>query len=143
MLYQVGPLTFDTFPFSINAAKRSGTADFAKHDLLNRRRGYEFEGPGDDVLILTGECLPWHIGGLSEIELTHRLRDAGDPVFVMRGDGGVAGWHVITEFEDNHEMIAPDGVGFVVKHQLKLERCDDPGSGAGSGLIASLLSLFG
>lgn len=143
MLYQVGPLTFDTFPFSINSVKREAAADYAKHALLNRRRGYEFEGPGDDVLTLSGECLPLRIGGLSEIELAHQIRDAGDPVFVMRGDGLVAGWHVVTGVEEGHEMIMPNGVGFVVKHQIKLERVDDPGPAAGAGMIASLLSLFG
>lgn len=143
MLYQVGPLTFDTFPLSLNAVERDAGADYAKHDLLNRRRGYEFEGPGDDTLTLSGECLPWHIGGLAQIDLAHQLRDAGGPVFVVRGDGGVAGWHVITNVRENHEMIGPSGVGFVVKHQLKLERCDDPGPAAGAGLIATLLSLFG
>lgn len=143
MLYQVGPLAFDTFPFSLNGVERDAGADFAKHPLMNRRKGYEFEGPGDDVLTLSGECLPVHIGGLSEIELAHQLRDSGEPVFVMRGDGGVAGWHVVLNVKENHEIIGPGGVGFLIKHQIRLERTDDPGAAAGAGLIASLLSLFG
>ena len=143
MLYQVGPLTFDTFPASVTAASRKAAADFAKHPLLNRRKGYEHEGEGDDVLTLSGEILPFTIGGLSEIEQAHSLRAAGDPVFVQRGDGGWSGWHVITSVEENHETIMPNGVGFVVKHQVTLERVDDPGPAAGASLIASLLTLFG
>lgn len=144
MLFQVGPLTFETFPFSLIAIKRQDGQDYAKHDLLNARRAYEHEGPGDDGLTLTGEFLPYHIGGLADLEFARSLKSSGEPQFVVRGDGLVIGWCVITSLEETHaEAISPDGVAYKVAHEMKLEVCDDPGEGAGPALVATLLSLFG
>jgi hypothetical protein len=141
----VGVLTFDTFPFSVGGAEREDGYDYAKHELMNRRRGYEAEGAGDDVLTLSGEFLPFHIGGLSELEMARGLKNSGSPQFVMRGDGTVLGWYVITSIKDSHtDAIAPNGVAYRVKYEIKLEAVDDPGEDAGAGLIASLVSsLFG
>lgn len=147
MLYQIGPLTLDTFPFSINAADHAVAGDYAKHDLLSRRRGYEPMGEGDETLDLTGEVLPVHIGGLSEIEYAMDLTRTQVPVFVMRGDGLVIGWCVLMSVRARHGgkdgLIAPDGVGYVVGHEIKLERSDDPGETAGASAITALVSLFG
>ncbi len=144
MLYHVGPLTFDTFPFSVNAIDRQDAEDYAKHDLLNTRRAYEHEGAGDDCLALSGEFVPYHVGGLSDLELARSLKASGQPQFVMRGDGYPLGWFVIVSVGEKHaELISPEGVGYVVKHEVKLENCGEPGEAAGSGLIATLLSLFG
>lgn len=144
MLYQVGPLTFDTFPFSLDAIERQDAEDYAKHDLIATRRSYESVGPGDDCMTLAGEFLPYHIGGLSDLEFARQLKQSRQPQFVMRGDGHVLGWFVIVSVGEKHaEKIAPTGVAYTVKHEIKLENCGEPGEAAGSGLIASLLSLFG
>lgn len=145
MLTQVGPLTFDTFPCSLDAIDEEVSADFAKHSLLNRRQGYEAEGPGDETLTLSGEILPFHIGGLSEVSLAKQMCRAQEPQFVMRGTGEVLGWYVIMKVRLRHggeAAIGPGGIGYVVKHEMVLERIDDPGSDAGSGLIGLVLSLF-
>lgn len=144
MLYQVGPLTFDTFPFSIDGAEHEVSSDFAKHDLIGTRRDYEPVGPGEETLDLSGEFLPAHIGGLSEIELAQALCEAQAPQFVMRGDGRVLGWFVLAKVKDKHggkAPIGPDGVGYVVAFDIRLERVPDAGASAGAGLIASLVSL--
>lgn len=143
MLYQIGPLTCDTFPFSVDEASRETSADYAKHDLIGAARGYEFGGPGDDLLNVSGQLLPFHIGGLSEVELAHQLAKAGNPLFCMRGDGRVQGWRVLTNVKEGHTEIAPNGVGFVVKYELKLEKVPDPSTDVAGDLIGLLLSLFG
>lgn len=143
MLYQIGPLTLDTFPVEVGKASRETSADFAKHDLIGARRGYEFGGPGDATITVSGQLLPFHIGGLSEIELAHQLVEAGDPLFVVRGDGLVLGWRVLTNAKEDHSEIGPTGVGFVVAYELKLERVPDPPTSVAGDAIDLLLSLFG
>lgn len=145
MLYMVGPLVFDTFPFSLNHIEREDSEDYAKHDLMSRRRGLETAGPGDDVLLLAGEFLPYHIGGLSELETARGLMHSRAPQYVMRGDGYALGWYVIEAIRESHaDAIAPTGVAYKVKHEIKLLRDDDQGGGAGASLIGAILaSLFG
>lgn len=144
MQYMVGSLIFDTFPFSVTGVEREDAYDYAKHDLMSRRKGYERAGAGDDTLTLSGEFLPFHIGGLSQLETARALKDSGSEQFVMRGDGYVVGWFVITSVKESHaDAVAPNGIAYKVKHDLKLERVDDPGQSTGADLIDAVLSLFG
>ena len=142
MLYQVGPLTLDTFPFSVDKVEHEAETDFAKHELVGRRRDYEPVGEGEETLDLSGEFLPFRIGGLDQFALAHALRESAEPQFVMRGDGEVLGWYLLTKVKSGHEHIMPNGVGFVVKHSLHLERVDDASSGIAGDLISTLVSLF-
>lgn len=143
MLYQVGPLALDTFPIEVGSAEIETSGDFAKHELISSRRGYEFVGPGEDSLDLSGQLLPFHIGGLSELEFAKQLCTTGEPVFVMRGDGQVMGWYQLMKVKERHSQIGPGGVGFVVAYALHLEKIDDPGPEIGGDLIDVILSLFG
>lgn len=142
MLYQVGPLTIDTFPFSVDKVEHEAETDFAKHDLIGRRRDYEPAGEGMETLDLSGEFLPYRIGGLDQLALAHALRQSARPQWVFRGDGEVLGWFLIMKVKSTHEHIMPNGIGFVVKHSLHLERVDDPSDDVAGDLISQLVSLF-
>lgn len=143
MLYQIGPITFDDGALDLQDVSERVAADFAKHSLIGTRKDYEFSGPGDDPIELHGHMLPFHLGGLSEYEAARSICTSGQPVFVVRGDGTVRGWHQIMEVTGRHRFIAPNGIGFEVEHGLRLERCRDPGGEAGGDLLGALISLFG
>jgi len=143
MLYAIGPLECDTFPFEVGSVERETTADFAKHALVSAPEDYEFAGRGTSSLTVSGQLLPFHIGGLSELETAHALCEGGQPQWVFRGDGRPLGWYVITKVKEKHKHISPTGIGFVIEHELNLERVDDPGSDVGGDLISTLISLFG
>lgn len=143
MLFQIGPITCDTFPFEVSKAERETTADFAKHALVSSPQDYEFAGEGTGTLNLSGQLLPYNIGGLSEIEVAHQLCASGRPQWVQRGDGRLFDWYVLTKVSDKHEYLSPTGVGFVIKYDLTLEKVPDPGADVAAGMIDTLLSLFG
>lgn len=142
MLYQIGPVTVDVFPFNASEVERDGATDYAKKELLGRLPGREYVGEGDETLTLKGQVLPTKIGGLGEIEALHGLRRAGEQIMVVRGDGAVLGWFAVENVKESHEHLGADGVGQVVKHEIKLVRVDPPGGEAGAGLLGLLLSLF-
>lgn len=143
MLFQIGPLSLDTFGLEVAEFEEEVGADFAEHALVGRRVDLEFSGPGEETLELSGSLLPFRDGGLSLFALAKSLARAGAPQFVMRGDGEVYGWYVIKKAKGRHKLIMPTGVGFVVEHSLSLRRVDDPGQASGASLIGSILSLFG
>jgi phage protein U len=142
MLYMVGPVEIDVFPFNADAVGIEGSADFAKKDLLGRLPAREFVGEGDQTLSLKGQVLPSKLGGLSSIEALHGMRRRGERCHVMRGDGRVFGWYAIEHISEQHERIGPNGVGQVVKHEIKLVLVDPPGADVGAGLIADLIGLL-
>ena len=45
---------------------------------------------------------------------------------VVRGDGEVLGWFVITEITERQEYLAADGVGQLIEMDLTMERADAP-----------------
>jgi len=141
MLFRVGLLELDTFPFELGGSERDHEADYARHAVIGIRKPFEAVGPGDDTVTLRGQLMPFHIGGLSELALAHQLVDRQDPLFCMRGDGGWTGWYHLTRVGEKHDTIGPGGVGFVATYTLKLERCDRPGSDVGGRLMSSLSSL--
>jgi uncharacterized protein len=141
MLYQLGPVAIDVFPFNVDAVERDAAADFARKDLLGRLPGREFVGEGDDQITLSGQLLPTKIGGLTELEAVHALRRAGERLMVLRGDGLVLGWFAIESVRESHERLGVNGVGQVVKHDIKLVRVTAPGSEATS-LLDMLVALF-
>lgn len=143
MLFMVGPLVLETYGLEVAEFEEEVAADFAEHQLVGRRVDLEFSGPGEEKLELSGEVLPFHLGGLPLFSLAKSLVRAGTPQFVMRGDGEVYGWYVLKNARGRHRIISPSGVGFVVQHSLTLRRVDDPGEDLGASLIGSILSLFG
>lgn len=142
MLYQIGPVTVDVFPFNADAVEEDGATTYAKKELLGRMPGREFVGEDDEKFTIKGQVLPTKIGGLNELETLNGLRRSGERIMVVRGDGRVLGWHAIENVRKSHEMLGPDGVGQVVKHDVSLVRVDPPGGEAGAAMLGFLLSLF-
>ncbi len=142
MLYLVGAVALDTAPFSIDEMERTASADFAVKPLLrNSPPAREFMGEGDDTITLSGQLLPERIGGLTELETMHGLRRAGQRLPVMRGDGRMLGWYVITEIRERHAQLGRSGIGGTLEHTLTLVKVDP--AGASPSLLGSLISLFG
>lgn len=141
MLYLLGAVTLDTFPFSIDEVDRSASADFAVKPFLGSLPGREFMGEGDDTIVLSGQLLPEKIGGLTELETLHGFRRAGQRLPVMRGDGKMLGWFVITDLREQHAQLLRNGVGGELTHTVTLAKVDP--AGTSPALLGSLISLFG
>lgn len=151
MLYQVGPVTIDTFPLSTTGVERQDGADFAVHDLLGRRKGREHVGEGDDFITMKGTILPFRPrhDGRRELEKLRGAMKSGEPQLVMRGDGTNMGWYVVESLNETHVEIQYNGVGFRIDVEWKLTKVSDAdakadsGSDTGQSLFGALVSLFG
>jgi uncharacterized protein len=141
VLFQLGPITIDVFPYNVDSVEREAAADWAHKHQVGRLPGAEFVGEGEDRLTLRGQILPTKIGGLGDLAAMHGLRAAGTPVIAVRGDGAVMGWYAIDHVREAHDLLAPNGVGQVVKYEVRLFRVD-PRDGAAGSLLDMLMSLF-
>lgn len=147
MLYQLGPVTLDTFPLSIHEVERETGADYAPKDLVGTMRDREWVGEADFVVTLKGKILPSREpmpGGLILLDVLHGMRTAGLPIFVMRGDFLPMGWFVVESIKEAHEFIGANGVGMMIGHEIKMTKVRSFwGADAGYTLIGSIISLFG
>jgi len=141
MLYMIGAVQVDTFPFSVDGVSRSGSADIATKPLLNGLKGAEFMGEGDDRLNMRGQLLPAKIGGLPQLEALRSAMNQGAALPVMRGDGTRLGTYMITNLRENHDHLLRDGIGAVVKVSISLKKVPAERS-AGTQVIPALLQLF-
>jgi uncharacterized protein len=126
MLLQVGPLQFDIDPMNAHAIERAASTEYAKKDVMNRRKVYEHTGENEDRYTVRGTLFPYKLGGLGALELAHTIREQGQAQMAVRGDGLVLGWFVITDITDAHEYLSPDGVGQKIDITLNMERADAP-----------------
>lgn len=141
MLYSIGSLMLDTRPFSADDMSRNASADFAQKPLMGTMQGKEFMGEGEDRITLSGQLLPFKLGGLTELEMAHSFRVSGQRLPVLRGDGKRLGWYVIESVTERHKDLMRDGVGFFVEHSITLSKVS--AEGASPAIIGTILSLFG
>lgn len=137
MLMQVGPLQFDVAPLNAHQTTRAAKTDYAKKDVIGRRKIYEHVGEGDEVFTIEGRLYPFKLGGLGALALLAAVRASGVAQFVVRGDGLAMGWFVITEAREVATHLSRDGVGQQIELTVTLERADSPGA------LGSFINLFG
>jgi uncharacterized protein len=137
MLLQVGPLQFSIAPMNAHEITREADTDYAKKEVVGRRKIYEHVGEGDDKRTIQGKLFPLKTGGAGALQLLHTMRETGSPQYCMRGDGYAMGWFVIVKVHEVHRHLSPDGVGQEVDVTITLERADSPGA------MGAFMSLFG
>lgn len=140
MLYKVGPISIDTRPFNADSVSRDASADIARKPTIGGLKPKEFMGQGDDNLRLSGQLLPTKIGGLSELGAIDSFRLSGTPLPVVRGDGVSLGWYMITGLSERHNDLMANGVGFVVRYNLKLTKSSPNASSF--ELVSTIISIF-
>jgi phage protein U len=141
MLYMIGSVQIDTYPFSIDSLSRKTAADIALKPLLNGRKSVEFMGPGDDVLTLSGKILPVVHGGRADLEKVRGHIESGTKLPVMQGNGVRLGMFVIKSLDETHQELLMDGTPFVIRHRMELLKVDEDAA-ASQAALPDILSLF-
>lgn len=141
MLYTLGGVQIKVAPFSVDQVSRSSSADIAAKPVIGAMKAHEFMGQGDGKLSLTGQILPYHLGGQDQLEVLHTMCRDGERFNVMRGDGRSLGYFSLTSVSEGHKELAYDGVGYVVNHTLSLLEVEFS-PGAAEGTISKILQLF-
>ncbi len=141
MLYILGALQMDTFPFNVDQVSISAKADWAKKPVMGGIKPGEFMGDGGKTINLSGHLLPIRIGGLTELEIADQMRRTGQVFPVMRGDGKPLGNYFIKSSKQTHKELERDGVPFVISYQIGLEQLPDE-TPTSADLIPDLISVF-
>lgn len=137
MLYMIGPIAIEVYPFNAHEVAHEAKTDFAKKSVLGRRQPNEHVGEGDETLKFSGRLYPEKLpGGLESYELLHLVRQAAQPQLVIRGDGAVLGWYLIESANDKSTFLGPNGVGQLIEIDISLIRDDPPDAASFMGAFA-------
>ena len=139
MLYMLGPIAIDVYPYNAHEVSHDAKTDFAKKSVLGRRQPNEHVGEGDEAIKLSGRLYPEKLpGGMEMHELLHSLRRTGEPQFLLRGDGAPLGWYLIESASEKSTFLNAHGVGQLIEIEINLTRDDPPDAADFMGVFSEL-----
>lgn len=142
MLYMLGPLRIEVWPFNVADVQETGETDFAVKPVVGAEQPLEFVGEGANEITLEGVIWPAERNGeqaLGGLELLTQMRASGLPQFLMRGDGRPLGWHAIVSVSARSNHLGRDGVGKKITVSISLRRAPTPAPQAFFSLISRLI----
>lgn len=123
-------MTYGMFVFGLNTAayqelQRQTTWRHAGQSRINARPAYQFLGPGDDTINLTGQLLPMFTGGQQNLDQLRALADEGKAWPLIEGTGTFYGMFVITSLQERKSEFFRDGAARQIEFDIALTRIDE------------------
>jgi len=119
------------FVFSLPTAayqqlQRQRAWQHASHARIGTRAAYQYTGPGEESIRLSGLIAPDITGTAASLDELQTLADAGQPLPLVDGTGKVYGAYVIDRLNETQRLFFPDGRARKIEFELSLLRVDDP-----------------
>jgi uncharacterized protein len=140
MLMMIGPVRFEIAPLNATGFDHGHEAGFAEKPVLGTRPPLEFVGAGPESWTINARLFPHKFGGLGDLERLAQARASGLPQYMMRGDGSLMGWVVITQVSEKWSYLDAKGIGRVVDVTISVQRCQGPSAGAYFSILSGLFS---
>ncbi len=115
MLFQLGGVTFDTYPLNADETNETFGDDFAVKPVVGAQQPREFMGPADHNFTLSGELQPYFLArngqdsGMGDLAALKAMADGGEPQILVRGDGTNMGWWLIEKGSLKSDPAQPAG----------------------------------
>lgn len=138
MLMQIGPVTAEIYPYNIHEVSRDTGADHVEKPVMGARPPLEFVGESVGEFNLASRLFPLKLGGTGDLDKLQRHRKSGKPLYLVRGDGRVLGWHVITDMGEVHTYLDGQGVGQKIEVDVTLRQSQGPGQGSYFSIISGV-----
>lgn len=141
MLFMLGYVAFEVYPFNMHELSISGSADYAAKDVIGTRKPREFTGEGDDDISISGRIFPQKFGGMDGLSALGDMMRSGTPQILVRGDGSNFGWWHITKVNEKHTYLDRSGIGKLIEFDATLIRA--AGAPSVGSYLRNLLRLIG
>lgn len=136
MLMSLGSVQFDVTPFNTHEYSNTHATDFVDKPVVGARKPMEWVGEGDETFTISGRIFPKTYGGLNGLARLRAARAAGQPQFLMRGDGRPMGFVAILSVSEKSTYLDRDGVGKVIEFDVTVKQSGPPS-------IGGFISMFG
>ncbi|NML31773.1 phage tail protein [Paraburkholderia antibiotica] len=138
-------LCLGRFVFSMSTAlfhelQRKRNWKYAKNSRVGARDAGQFNGPGDDLITLTGVIAPGQVGSAESLDMLTDMADAGAGYVLVDMLGNVHGVFIISSLDETQTYHDVIGIAQKIEFTLTLERADDltlAGAAAASGAAAT------
>ena len=140
MLMMIGPVRFEIAPLNATGFDHGHEAGFAEKPVLGTMPPLEFVGAGPESWTINARLFPHKFGGLGDLERLAQTRASGLPQYMMRGDGSLMGWVVITQVSEKWSYLDARGLGRVIDVTITVQRCQGPSAGAYFSILSAALA---
>lgn len=146
MLFQLGGVTFDTYPLNADETNETFGHDFAVKPVVGAQQPRESMGPSDHHFTLSGQLQPYFLArngqdsGMGDLAALKAMADGGEPQILVRGDGTNMGWWLIEKGSLKSTQLSLQGIGNVIHHSVDL--VESPNAASPASLMTLLTSLF-
>ncbi|MCT7316756.1 phage tail protein [Ralstonia sp. CHL-2022] len=132
-------MALDLFVFSLDTApysefQRQVGWRHPSNNRVGRRPSYQFLGPDEETITLSGRLLPELTGGEWTLSALELMADSGDAYTLIEGTGHYYGQFVINCLDTTRSYFFQDGAARACDFTLKLSRVDD-------GLLSKVASV--
>lgn len=129
-LFNLDMMTLGQFVFNLNTVPYQEMQHSAgwRHPSSSRvglRPGYQFIGPDEETVTLSGVLLPTFTGGQSSLDELRAMADTGKAWPLIDGTGTLYGLFVIEKLDQTRSEFFSDGAARRIEFTLNLKRVDD------------------
>lgn len=132
MMMVLGMFVFSLPTLAYHELQRQSEWKHPSASRVGTRDAFQYTGPGDDTITLSGWVAPELAGTLYSLDALRLMADSGKSWILIQGTGKIYGTFVITSMSEGKTILGKDGDPQRVDFSIGLKRTD-----------ASLLSLLG
>lgn len=125
MLMALGMFVFETRSVPYQELKRVSKWRHPSQSRVGQRAAYQFIGPGQDTITLSGTLLPAFTGGRFDLDQIRDMASQGNAWPLVEGTGRQYGLWVVTRVEETSSYFHRDGAAEKIEFDLTLEHIDD------------------
>lgn len=138
MLMSIGPVEFEVLPFNTDGYGHTHEATYAEKAVLGTRPPLEFVGEGPEAWTIKAKLFPEKFGGMGHLKKLYQARSSGRAQYMMRGDGALMGWVVVTNVSERSSYLDAQGVGKVIEVDISVKAASKPSAGHYFSLLADI-----
>ncbi|WP_312692659.1 phage tail protein [Kosakonia sp.] len=125
MMLALGLFVFmrQTLPFQ--NLNRTSAFTWSSNARVGKRAAYQYIGPGEDTLEITGALYPELTGGVLSLAAVRLMAEQGGKWPLIDGSGMIYGVYVISSVKENGSEFYSDGSPRKISFTLNLTRVDE------------------
>lgn len=125
MMMTLGLFVFEVKSLPYQQLQRSSQWRHPSQNRVGQRPAYQYLGPGEDTITLSGTLVPELTGGRVTLDDVRVMADEGKAWPLIEGSGRVYGYWSITAVQETSTVFFRDGVPRKIDFTINLVRVDE------------------
>lgn len=125
MMLALGFFVFTRKTLPFQKIDRNSDFNWKSNSRVGKRGAFQYLGPGDDVITITGDLYPELTGGQQSLSTVRLMALTGNSWPLIDGSGNIYGVYIINSVQENGSEYFSDGSPRKITFTLKLTQVDD------------------